>query len=200
MDVVPMLPAHADRVARLHRNNLSSPFQGRPGLELLRAYYTTLATGAGGSGFVAQEGDELLGFVCGIFDPPRLKKQLLKGQAMRLAVWGGLAVLTHPGLLFDLASRLLQRGQDYPGVPTGYELRPIVVSPAARGQGVAYALLSALLADAAGRGFDRINLYTEEDNLIANRFYQKNAFQKTGEFSRAGRLYSCYERMLIEVA
>ena len=198
MEVIPLRAAHAVGAARLHLDNLPTSFRGRPGLALLTAYYTALSNGAGASSFVAQSGGEIIGFVCGIFDPLRFKIFLLKNQALRLAIWGTVAVLDRPALLFNLAPRVFQRGQDDPKSPPGYELRPIVVSPASRGQGVAGALLSALLADASERGFDRIHCYTEEDNLSANLFYQKNAFRKTGEFLRAGRLYSCYERGLMD--
>lgn len=194
-----MTVMHAQPVARLHLDYLRSPFQGRPGFELLRIYYSTLADGAGNGavGYTAVEGKEILGFVCGVFDPGRFNNYLLKSQALHLLAWGGLLVINHPGMLFDLGSRLVKPGKEFASISSEYELRPIVVSSAARGGGVAQALMAALLQDAAGRGYDSIYLYTEEDNSAANRFYQKTNFRFIGQVNRGGQVYCCYERSVM---
>jgi GNAT superfamily N-acetyltransferase len=77
----------------------------------------------------------------------------------------------------------------------GYELRPIVVVPTARGTGLAGALLKALITDARTRGYSLIHLYAEQDNIEANTFYLKSGFIQTGLIERNRVPYWRYERM-----
>jgi len=192
-----MTHEHVLAVARLHQENLSSPFQGRPGRELLCNYYAALIDSSGAVGFVAIERQEVLGFICGIFNPQDIKISFLKKHPRRMLTWGSLLVISRPGLIVDLSSRLVHPGQNSLSQSPGYELRPIVVAPAARGGGVGRALLQALLEDAASRGFDCIHLITEIDNEAAIRFYQNNNFQRIGQLDRGGQIYFCYEHPLL---
>ncbi len=61
------------------------------------------------------------------------------------------------------------------------ELRMLVVSPEARGTGVADALIAAAQDYASGRGDRRIVLSVISDNAPAHRLYARHGFQRTPE-------------------
>lgn len=193
IEVVPLAPGHCQRVAGLHLAHLRTGFRGRPGRELLRAYYGALMRSEGAAGFVAEERGQVAGYVCGVWDPDTVQATLLRTQWPSLAFWGLVQMASRPALIAGMAERLRPAGEGTTASEPGYELRPIVVAPEARGSRVGERLVEALRADAAGRGFDRIYLFTEEDNLRARGFYDKLGFEITGKEYRGEIVYLRYE-------
>jgi ribosomal protein S18 acetylase RimI-like enzyme len=180
-EIVTLTSKHSLSAANLHLQCLSTPFKGLAGRQLLCSYYKAVARGNGAVGYVAQEGDQVLGYVCGVWAPSKLRITLLKTQWPALIFWGLTSVLLNPELLDYFVLRLHQTiARDaYPATP-GYELRPIVVAPAARGIGLATRLVERLMLDARNRGFEYMHLFVESDNTTAQSFYQKMGFVKTG--------------------
>lgn len=185
-------PADCSQVAELHVTCLRTPFGGRAGLELLTRYYRIVALEAGACGYLVRHQDRILGFVCGIWQPNALRQLLLRSQWAGLVWWGIWQGLARPSLVADLIGRLI--GSPDKALSPGYELRPIVVAPQARRMGIARLLLNALLEDARQRGFDRIFLFTEEDNLAAQAFYGSTGFYLVGRTTKSGVRYLRYER------
>jgi ribosomal protein S18 acetylase RimI-like enzyme len=186
---------HVSEVSELHLAHLTTPFRARPGKELLRLYYQSLCRSKGGCGFVAQEGSKMLGYVCGIWDASTVKRELLKRSWLRLTCWGLLQGILEPAAMAHLLSRFGRSAARCDQRHTGYELRPIVVVPEARGTGLAQELLRTLLKDAARRGFDEVDLYAERDNVAAIKWYQKSGFQFLGEEIRSHRVYLRYSHV-----
>jgi ribosomal protein S18 acetylase RimI-like enzyme len=191
--IVPLLLHHCPEVAGLHLNHLRTGFRGRPGLRLLQTYYTALVQSAGACGFVAEEERTVIGYVCGVWKPTAVRATLLKDDWPSLAFWGMAQMLICPHLAADLVRRLQGAAKGSRSTETGYELRPIVVAPAARGSGIAAQLTNVLLADAARRGFTHVYLFAEEDNATANAFYRKVGFRLSGQKIEAGIVYLQYE-------
>lgn len=165
-------------VAKLHLEYLNTPFQGKAGIELLYCYYETLLTQIGGICYIITAENQLAGFICGIWSPKLIQKNLFKKQWGKLLFWGGLHLLRNPKMVFDFASRFFQNskkvGMD---LEKKYELRPIVVAKKFQGKKVASLLLEKLCDDAVSRSFKEIILFTEKDNLPAQKFYLKNDFK-----------------------
>ncbi|MBV9381893.1 MAG: N-acetyltransferase [Streptosporangiaceae bacterium] len=65
--------------------------------------------------------------------------------------------------------------------PDTAELVSMWVRPQARGHGVGEALVSAVTAWAADRGFAAVHLWVSEVNLPARRLYERCGFKLTGE-------------------
>ena len=63
--------------------------------------------------------------------------------------------------------------------PEVAKLRLFYVEPAARGAGVAQALLDACLGFARGAGYTRMRLWTHESHTAAGRLYARNGFAMT---------------------
>jgi ribosomal protein S18 acetylase RimI-like enzyme len=191
--IVRLTRQHARRVAELHQAYLSTSFRGPSGREMLQAYYESLATSSGGIGFVAVDEETVSGYVCGIWDPECIQRDALRKYWHRLLYWGFVQFLVNPGVLRSIQDRLAGQQDAMERVYFEYELRPIVVTPEARGSGIADRLVHALLADARSRGHVRVELITEEANLAAISFYRRIGFQDCGTFTRSGVSYRIYE-------
>lgn len=74
----------------------------------------------------------------------------------------------------------------------------VFVAPDAWGQGIGAQLLDAILAEAKRRGYDRVQLWTQETNLRARRLYAGRQFGPTSdtEVNPAGETVMRFERPL----
>lgn len=199
-EIAPLAPRHSLAVAALHMRYLTTPFRGAPGRRLLSAYYQAVAQGDGAAGYVAEDRDRILGFICGVWQPAELRARLLKTQWPALALWGPASALLRPQLVFSFLQRLNGLAQEKVVQPVeGYELRPIVVDPAARGAGLAPRLMERLKLDARARGFDCMHLFVEIDNQVAQAFYRKMGFAAQGSIiQHNGGPVARYERSLVD--
>lgn len=192
--IVPLIQQHCQDVAQLHLQFLSTGFQGKFGLRLLQLYYMTVAQETGACGYVAQENGLTIGYVCGVWNAAEVRSHLVKNHWPSLVLLGILQVIVSPRILFDLPGRFFSRPDARHMVGHEYELRPIVVTPSARGTRVAAKLVETLVADADSRGFEQLYLYTDVENAAARRFYAKVGFVQAGEVSRSGKRHTVHTR------
>ena len=188
-------PEDGTAIATLHQEALRSRMTGSTGRKLLSVYYRALALGKGGCGYVAISSDgEVLGFVCGIWDSASVRGNLMRAHWSRLAVLGGLYVLSRPKILPDVLRRVSSRSTEKEAshASADYELRPIAVRRDRQGSGVADQLMQRLLEDARVRGFRSVILKTETDNGRANSFYVRQGFA----VERMANGYNHYRRSL----
>ena len=199
--IVPLQSHHSAAVAQLHLDHLRSHLTGKLGHQLLKANYQTIAGNMGACGFVAEsDNGQPIGYVCGVWDPKLVRNSLIRNYWSQLSLWGALQVIYQPGLLLSFLKRTRQSTSAVSPENVGYELRPIVVAPAARGTGVAFELVNRLLMDADQRGFKRVYLLTEPDNTAANTFYQRAGFRLVKTVVRQRTIYNRYERPVCAVA
>ncbi|MGI5238189.1 GNAT family N-acetyltransferase [Dactylosporangium sp. CA-139066] len=78
------------------------------------------------------------------------------------------------------------------------EIKRMYVVPARRGTGVATAVLRALEAAAAGRGWPLVRLETGTEQPDARRFYEREGYRQIPLFGvyAGSQLSVCYERVL----
>lgn len=100
------------------------------------------------------------------FDP-RTWRRLLSGNSATLVA----AAPEVPGELLGAAVMLYRRGL------TLARLYSITVAPAARGKGVARALMAACEADATGRGARAVRLEVRSSNSSAIRLYEAGGYR-----------------------
>ena len=123
----------------------------------------------------------------------------VKTQWPTLALWGPASVLLRPQLMASFVHRLGRPAEESVDDPlVSFELRPLVVHPAARGTGLASRLTERLMHDARSRGFERMHLFVEIDNQVAQAFYRKMRFAVTGNTQHDGNLMVRYERSLVD--
>lgn len=177
IEIIPLSKKLIPDVAGLHMKYLHTPFKDKPGGNLLEVYYSTLTEQVGGCGYVAVDDNNVAGYICGVWDPKKLRKILLKKHWWPLLINSIKLLGLNPNLIIDYASRFLKK-DDYNDIidSEGYELRPIVVDGAYHGSQVSSMLVAQLFSDARKRGYKSIFLITEVDNLPANKFYKKQGF------------------------
>ncbi len=194
--IVAMGRRHCRDVARLHLGNLRSRLLGRPGLELLTLYYSTVIGGKGGCGYVAEVGGQVIGYVCGIWNPSVLRAIMLKQHWQPLLFWAIAQMLLKPAMIFDVIGRVRSPARTEENATIDYELRPIVVAPSAQGSGAASQLVEALVADAERRGSQQVRLVVDMDNARARAFYAKVGFLPTAVINRSGIRYVLCKRQI----
>ncbi|GAB4491598.1 MAG: hypothetical protein Fur0016_23400 [Anaerolineales bacterium] len=175
LEIRPLQISDCPAVASAHAAHLRTPFHTWGGVRLLQAHYEILTRQQGGICFVAEIDSRFAGFVCGIWDH-HVINQLNRRKPLRLALYSVEHLLEQPAQLRQNLRNYFLRRSGAIHYPQGYELRPIVVLPQFRGQGVADRLVQQLIQDAEERGFDQIFLFTEADNLSAIRFYTRFGF------------------------
>jgi ribosomal protein S18 acetylase RimI-like enzyme len=198
IDILPMARGHCRQVAALHANNLPTPFKGTSGVRLLELYYYNIVDSAGGTGYVACNNNDVIGYVCGIWDLSSLRQRILRKYGLKLLGWGLVQILVNPGMMIDFSQRLAQKDGVNSISNGNYELRPIVVAPISRGTGIAHQLLGVLLQDASQRGYSVVCLITEKDNTRAKAFYEKSGFQQVDMESKRQDGYLRYEITLTD--
>ncbi len=175
LEILPLCKADAPEVARAHVDYLNSPLQSSGGYGLLVAQYEAIARQSGAVGFVAWVDGRFAGFVCGVWDRSALQKGLL-AAGPALIVNTLRQFFSSPTYFVYRFTRRLFYARQAEKVYSGYELRPIVVLPDFRGQGVANRLVDRLIMDAGQRGYQQVYLFTEHDNESAARFYSRYGF------------------------
>lgn len=191
-----MQPVDAWEVSGLHLAYLGTTLRGNASRHLLTLYYATIAETVGATGFVVERSGHLHGYACGVWDSSALRTRLVKRHLPSLMAWGVLSVFQAPGLL-SRGLRIRRLSTIEPSIEElTYELRPIVVTPEARGSGVAVALVNAILCDAAVRGCDHVALFTEPSNVAAQKLYVKTGFTSRGAVTKDGIPWLLFENRL----
>ncbi len=174
-------------VAEAHANYLTTPFRGKAGIQLLKIYYEGIAHQMGGVGFLAVNDGKFSGFVCGIWDRPLIRRSLLK-RWVKLAFYGIRQSWQVPTIIPGLLPRILNPFTTNVLKFEGYELRPMVVLPEYRGQGIANHLMLHLLNDAKRRGFKQVFLIVEINNFIAEKLYTRSGFKFEKQINISGNI------------
>jgi ribosomal protein S18 acetylase RimI-like enzyme len=176
MNIIPLAHQHLEKIARLHLEYLKSSFSGKPGIEILKLYYSILLEGIGGCCYVGEENDEVYGYVVGIWAPDKLRKQLILKKFLHLLFWIICQIYVKPSVIKIFYIRI-RGGEKSEVMHIYYELRPIVVDPIKRGTSLARNLVYRLVKDAKERNFSDIYLYVDPDNVVAQHFYRKMGFE-----------------------
>lgn len=188
LEIRPLQPKDCAAVAAAHAAFLRTPFDTWGGVHLLQAHYEIVARQQGGTCFIALVDSEFAGFACGIWDH-RVINQLNRRKPLRLTLYSLQHLLAHPAQLGENLRAYFLRRSGAIHYPEGYELRPIVVLPQFRGQGVADRLVERLIQDAGQRGYSKMFLFTESDNLAAIRFYTRFGFVLEETPDESGKLF-----------
>ena len=183
-------------ISELHVRYLRTTFAGAPGMKLLSYYYQQVADRVGSCGFVAERNGEIMGFICGVWEPQSLHNSLIRKCWLGVIISTIHLTVSEPQRALRFLSRIRakENGQD----GEGFELRPIVLVPKARGTGVASRLVNALLREARRMGYCKVYLWAEADNVAANRFYRKVGFKPLGGDNHHGNLSTKLEKPLAQ--
>jgi ribosomal protein S18 acetylase RimI-like enzyme len=183
--------ADLTRVAEIHGAAFPRSALSALGGEAVRRYYEWQLSGPHDAVAVgAFDGNELAGYgFAGVF------RGAMSGFLRRNRAFLAGRLLLHPGAVADpifrarmragLASLVRSRGVPNPAAESGrvasFGILAVATSPGCQGRGVGVAIMSSLEAAAIDRGFDRMHLSVNPDNIRAVRFYERLGWDRRHE-------------------
>ena len=185
-EITPLAISHASAAAVIHADGQPNTFLTNLGSAFLRALYSEMAASPHCLGYVAIDGQEVVGVVVGTTDSGAVFKEMLWKRGLRLAMPVLAALLRRPKLFPQVLQTL-----SYPGQaarePDEAELFFIGTKAERRRKGVGCALFHALTEEFRAQGMKVMGLTVEATNDIAKRFYQRNGMRPSHTLTRYGR-------------
>jgi ribosomal protein S18 acetylase RimI-like enzyme len=168
--------SHAPQIAKLHIQGLSPGFISMLGCDFVTALYEAIAQNQMSFGFVAEEKGNVLGFVAFTTNLNKLYKfvVLKKGWRFALLLIGKMFSLKRIKKVFETLF--------YPNrvkklnLPSA-ELLSIVVAEEGRGKKLGTQLLQKGFQECQKRRIEKVKVLVGEENIAANRLYQKCGFE-----------------------
>jgi ribosomal protein S18 acetylase RimI-like enzyme len=170
-------PIHAEQVAKLHIENISTAFLSSLGIDFLTCLYRSIAQSQWGFGVVAENNGKVVAFIAFATNLNRLYR----------------SVIFRKGLVFILllASRMVSLRRVKKAVETllypvktatknlpSAEMLSIVVAPEERRKGLATQLIEKGLKDCKKKGIDKVKMLIATDNIPGNNLYLKSGFER----------------------
>lgn len=195
-DVVCLHRLYAHQVALLHMQGIPTGFISSLGLDFVTALYEAIAESKSSFGFVACEGEEVIGFVAFTENINSLYKSIVLKKGVRFAFLLGSRLFSWTRLKRIWETLLYPSRVQAEDLPAA-ELLSIAVSLQARGQGIASQLIEAGIAECRKRGMDRMKVLVGANLVAANKLYLKCGFEKAGEIMNHGALSNIYLRRIV---
>jgi ribosomal protein S18 acetylase RimI-like enzyme len=189
--IAPYTLAYANVAADLHIEGQPGTFLTSMGRAFLRALYAQMAVSPLCFGYVAVEGDEVVGVVTGAVDSGAVFKDLVlkKGHKLVLPVLG--SVLRHPSLAIKIVQTLFYPAQTKPE-PGECEMLYVASRADRRGQGIGHALWWAFADGCREKGYRSMALCVDVGNPTAVRFHERQGMRLAREFTMYGRPFRWY--------
>ncbi len=172
-----------NRIASLHQQAFPGFFLTQLGRPFLKTLYKGYLDDGESGIIVAEEDEELKGFIAYSNDYPKFYKGLIKNKIIQFAWCSFLATIRHP----SFAKRLMgafKKSDSVVKTEKYVELASICTDPAAEGQGIGTSLINALISKVNFSTYAYINLETDADgNDRVNKFYQRNGFVLAGQYT-----------------
>lgn len=190
-EIVPYTLAHADVAADLHIEGQPGTFLTSMGRTFLRALYAQMAVSPLCFGYVAVDGQEVVGVVTGTVDSGAIFKELVlkKGYKLVLPVLG--TIVQHPSLVGKIIQTLFYPSQTKPE-PGECEMLYVESRADRRGQGIGHALYWAFVEGCRQKGYTSVALCVDVGNARAVRFHESQGMHLAREFTMYGRPFRWY--------
>ena len=169
-------------IALLHQKAFPGFFLTQLGLPFLRTLYNSYLDDINSGIIVAEDGNEVIGFIAYSNDYPCFFRNLIRHRIIQFGWYAFLAFLRHP----TFANRLFaafKKSDSVVKTESYVELASICTDPENEDKGIGSALISYLKNSVDFDKYMFISLETDaEHNEKANHFYQKNGFVKEREY------------------
>lgn len=178
-------PAYVKSIAELHKKAFPAFFLTQLGLPFLRTLYAGYLEDPDSGIIVAEENNQLIGFIAYSNDYPRFYKGLMKNHLLKFALCSVCAAIRHPSFIKRLLGAF-KKSESVVKNERYVELASICVDPKIESRGVGSSLIDFLKNIVDFNTYAYINLETDADeNEVANRFYLKNGFKLERVFATA---------------
>ncbi len=168
-------------VAEMHATEVAQGFLSSLGIPALELLYRHVASSRLCALFIAQRGNEPIGYICGTRDTAALYREFLL-RRWWAAVPALAPKLLRPGRILRALETLRYPCATPVDLPHA-EIINFVVSPPCRGQGVAQALFRQLTRWFADQGEPAVKVVTGEQQGRAHGFYEKSGARFHGRTS-----------------
>lgn len=195
--ILPFAPEHAMAVAALHAEGQPETFLTRLGPAFLRALYAQMAASPHALGYVALDGEEVVGVVTGTTDSSAVFRDLMLRRGWSLVGPVAKALLRRPSLIAQVVQTWFYPAK-MPAEPGEAELFFIGTRAARRGEGIGSALFAALVEALRQRGVKAMGLLVDEGNTVAKDFYRRRGMRAVRSFTLYGRPMAWYRLALRE--
>ena len=163
-------------VVALHLGSFSGFFLSFLGPAFLRELYTATLADPSGIGLVADNGENICGFVTGTSQPSGFYSRLARRRWWRFG-WAAVGPVLKRPLIISRLFRAFSMPEQVTQEERCGTLMSIAVLPAHQGKGIGQALVREFIEIAARRDLRRIDLTTDRtDNDATNRFYRNLGF------------------------
>lgn len=186
-------------ISELHKRAFPSFFLTQLGVPFLQTLYFGYMEDMDSGIIVAEDDKEFVGFIAYSKDYPRFFKGLIKKHLIKFAFCSFEAIIRHPSFIKRILgafkkSKSVIKEEQY------VELASICVDPKIASRGTGTKLINYLKDIVDFNTYAYINLETDADgNDHVNRFYTKNGFRLTRQYTTAeGRRMNEYRYKKLE--
>jgi ribosomal protein S18 acetylase RimI-like enzyme len=184
-------PAHAQQIAELHIESISTGFISSLGIDFVACLYGAIARSKSSFGFVAEKDGKVLGFVAFTTNLNKLYKSVIlkKGLLFTLLLAGRMVSFQRVKRVFETLF--------YPGrikkmnLPAA-ELLSIAVARQERGKGLAGQLIKKGFQHCQKEGIDKVKVLIGAGNEPGNKLYLKFGFELVGQIVNHGVVSNIY--------
>ena len=172
-------------ISELHKRAFPSFFLTQLGEPFLQALYSGYMEDMNSGIIVAEDDNEIVGFIAYSNDYPQLYKGLIKKHLIKFAFCSLGAAIRHPSFIKRILGAFKKSESVIKEEPY-VELASICVDPKLENQGTGTELINYLKDIVDFNAYAYINLETDADgNDVVNKFYKKNGFKLARQYTTA---------------
>ncbi len=175
-----------ERIVSIHMRAFEGFFLTFMGKRFLRELYRNFTLEQEGICLVAEEGNDVIGFVAGTICPEVFLTRIRKRRRHVFLMASIGSILRRPFLVTRrLISALSYKGDKPPKCKDAALLSSIAVDPDFSGKGAGQLLLKAFCKEVRDAGSDFVYLTTDrDDNERINKLYQESGFELESTFAQ----------------
>ncbi len=172
-------------ISELHKKAFPTFFLTQLGSTFLKTLYYGYLEDSNSGIIIAEKNGKLMGFIAYSNNYPQFYKGLMKKHIIKFAICSVGAAIRHPSFIRRLLGAF-KKSESVVKDEAYVELASICVDPSEKGNGIGSLLIEYLKSIVDFSVYKYINLETDAyDNEVANRFYIKNGFLLSRQFSTA---------------
>lgn len=179
----PILATDCTEIVQVHLAAFSGFFLSFLGPRFLKTFYLGLISDPSGIAILAENENEIVGFVAGTTEPGGFYKRLIKKSWFKFLIASFGAVVKKPSIIPKLFRAFSKPNETLPAEKCA-TLMSIAIAPNTQGRGYGKKLINQFIEEAKLKGCLSVNLTTDSvGNEAANRFYEGIGFELFREFT-----------------
>jgi len=191
IQILKLQTEHAEEVARLHIEGISTGFISSLGIPFVKALYESIATSEYGFGFVAIQDGKVVGFSSFTTNLGGLYKSVISRHWYKFAFTLAIKAFSFKTLRRIIETLIYPNRVKDMNLPSA-EFLSMVVAEEGRGKGLATKLMKAGFSRCSDQGIERIKILAAVHINAINRMYEKFKFDLVGQIENHGNVSNVY--------